>query len=76
MAYYNEELYDACRAGDYEACCALLTDSIDIDHQYEDETLLYVASTYGHDRIVELLLDHGADPNALNNDLFTLAFNG
>lgn len=49
-------------AGRHDMTCALLSFS-----QNNQWTALMLATRKGHLRIVKLLLDHGADPNAQND---------
>jgi ankyrin repeat protein len=57
----STELYRACCKGNYDDVCRLLTDAIDINHEYDSGTLLHVAILCGWYQIVELLLKRGAN---------------
>ena len=59
--------YDAME-GRCETLAAALDQGLEVDHaDTQGMTLLFVASHYGHDDCVRLLLERGADPNLVNS---------
>lgn len=63
----EEELLDAVRKGDAAAVKALLDQGVPVDTKYRyDRTALSFAADRGNVEIVKLLLDRGADPDALD----------
>lgn len=57
-------LWQGSKTGDLEGVKRLLEKGADVNYPYGDSTSLHVASASGHLAIVELLLKHGAIPNA------------
>jgi len=57
------EILQAARAGDAEALITSLATQEDVD-EAELARPLFVAAQSGHTEVVEILLKHGADPNA------------
>jgi ankyrin repeat protein len=55
----------AARSGNLEAANILLKHGADVNYVRVCETPLYAAAYSGHDRMVELLLDWGANVNTL-----------
>ncbi|XP_043237792.1 oxysterol-binding protein-related protein 1-like [Amphibalanus amphitrite] len=77
MEESEETLLRECRLGNVEEVQTLLEaratdpDSLDINckgrsKHFLDQTALHLATYFGHTRVVELLLEHGADINAVN----------
>lgn len=69
----NEEFssnpFDAARAGLCEDILTFLCDAVDIDEPNQrGNTMLMLAAFHGHADAVELLLQKGANPMALNED--------
>lgn len=71
---YSEEekpcvpLHIACVSGNVEAVNFLLSKNVNIDIKDENKTTsLHYAVRKGHEQVVELLLEHGADFTARNN---------
>jgi ankyrin repeat protein len=67
---YDADLFDAAEFGDIEYAKLLLGHPgcdgkpIDVNAQdTEGTTILMLASYYGHEDMVRLILEHGADPN-------------
>ena len=64
-------LHDAAESGDFEAVFALLQseNAIDIDGlDCDGYSALHIASHFGYDAIVDLLLEAGADPLVWTDD--------
>ncbi|CAF1042765.1 unnamed protein product [Rotaria sp. Silwood1] len=65
--YGRTLLYLAARNGYYDICNFLLRAGCKIDETQKDgSTALHGASFYGHETIVQLLLEYEADPNVIN----------
>ena len=61
-------------ASDHHEACRLLLESgtkIDVQDELNQSTPLQIACQDGHERIVTLLLKHGADPTYRNQDGYT-----
>ena len=61
-------------ASDHHEACRLLLESgtkIDVQDRLNQSTPLQIACQDGHERIVTLLLKHGADPTYKNKDGYT-----
>jgi ankyrin repeat protein len=63
-----ENLIEAVNRGDVDGVRALLRSNTDLVHKRDDRgaTALHFAAQGGHSAIVRLLLDHGAEINALD----------
>jgi len=60
-------LAHAVATGDSATTAALVARGVPIDERGPGgETLLHLAARRGHEEVMEVLLSHGADPNALN----------
>ncbi|CAD8055918.1 unnamed protein product [Paramecium primaurelia] len=62
-------LYTCCRSGFYECVQLLLELGFDIEQKEETNTLLQVASYYGHENVVGLLISYGANNNIKINNI-------
>ncbi|KAK8922471.1 hypothetical protein H634G_00588 [Metarhizium anisopliae BRIP 53293] len=61
-------MYDAARAGDLATFQQALPAGLPANLTNEKgDTLLMLAAYYGHAELVRLLIQHGADPNRLND---------
>jgi ankyrin repeat protein len=61
-------LHELAKTGDVEKIQKLLN-VVDIEaRDQENNTILHIASYYGHETLVEYLLDRGAKTDATNND--------
>lgn len=73
--YFQSHLFKAAELGDYEEIEKCLDDECDVDLDQDDtnETALIIACREGHNRILQLLLDHDASinphPMIVNNGL-------
>ena len=65
---YNDKFFDYAGAGDYKNTLAFLNagQAIDIQHSYLKATALMAAVDQGQQRVVTLLLEHGANPDIQN----------
>jgi ankyrin repeat protein len=61
MSNIDSRLVDAARRGDYDLVSSLLSQGIDIDQMSSDWTALIIASRHGHERVVTLLIERGAN---------------
>ncbi len=63
-----DQFVSAAKKGDYDLVCSLLSQGINIDGQnrYGDTALIH-ASSNGHERVVSLLIERGANLDIQNN---------
>jgi hypothetical protein len=66
----DEQLFRAARHGDRAAVEQALTNGASLQHAapIDHKTVLFRAAVFGHADIVRLLLERGADPNAVGSD--------
>lgn len=64
-----DTFFQAAALGQFEAVKELINDGLDINTicPYEGDTVLTYAASEGHVEMVKWLLDHGADPDHLND---------
>ena len=60
---YSTALYNACQRGDAHLETVDLLLRSGADPSYQSERVLHVACSFGSEKLVELLLNHGADVN-------------
>lgn len=66
----NKELVIAAEAGDIETVKQMLAKGADASAMGPNSGALHCAAAYGHREIVQLLLQHGANPNVADNQSF------
>ena len=66
----DEQLFRAARHGDRAAVEQALTNGASLEHAapVDHKTALFRAAVFGHADVVRLLLERGADPNAVGSD--------
>ena len=66
----DEQLFRAARHGDRAAVEQALTNGASLEHAapVDHKTALFRAAVFGHAEVVRLLLERGADPNAVGSD--------
>lgn len=67
----NQQLLVACISGDLISVENLVREDVDIDYMNHGSTPLHKAAHYGHNLIIELLLNYGADKEARNAEGMT-----
>lgn len=78
--YFQSHLFKAAELGDYEEIEKCLNDDCDVDLDKDDtnETALIIVCREGHNKILQLLLDHDASinphPMIINNGLQVYIF--
>lgn len=71
MDNYNKELIIAAEAGDLETVKICIANGADVNFMGPNSAALHCAAFNGHEAIVQLLLDHKADLNLVDNQEFT-----
>jgi len=72
MPAVTAELLRVAESGDVDELVGLLPRVIDINaRNRHGMTALMKAAFFGHEPVVRVLLEHGADPNLMRNDSFT-----
>lgn len=71
MDNYNKELIIAAEAGDLETVKTCIANGADVNFMGPNSAALHCAAFNGHEAIVQLLLDHKADSNLVDNQEFT-----
>lgn len=71
MDNYNKELIIAAEEGDLETVKACMANGADVNFMGPNSAALHCAAFNGHEAIVQLLLDHKADPNLVDEQEFT-----
>lgn len=65
---FNKVFWDACAQGDFAMAAAQIKAGADVNYQNGDgRTALMRASKRDNKDVVQLLIDHGADVNAVDN---------
>lgn len=70
----DEKLHIACREGKIQEAKQLLEQGADVNARFDGVPPLYVASQAGVTELIQLLLDNGADIDAISNHGFVSYF--